>query len=100
MTRTYRNYPSYVDGPEYGNPIRYWHRRKGEIILKVWFRSHAGYYLYNTHSCRDQKPHRKSPKFWKRHQWKRRRAKTGQAMIRKDYDNLPYFRTENDWLWD
>lgn len=45
------------------------------------------------------KPYHKSIKSWKQMHNRRRRAKIRDRMKNEDYDNIPVFRKENDWLW-
>jgi hypothetical protein len=47
----------------------------------------------------DHKRYYKSPSSFKKMRKKIRKAKERHAMANKNYDNIPRFRTENDWLW-
>jgi len=99
MSRTYRRDAVELDwnhepiphgkiwSEEYWNPRNYYHRV-----------SHYDYYS-KRNSKRDIKPWGKSPHWFKNMKERTRRAKVKSAMEKRDYENIPCFRTENDWDW-
>ena len=66
---------------------------------EYWEQGHCDY--YSKRNCkRDRKSFMKSPSSFKKVMKKRRKAKERNAMQRKDYENVPIFHKENDWLYN
>ncbi len=56
---------------------------------------------YTKRNCkRDRKNWNKSDSSFKKVMKKARRAKERAAMGKGDYENIPIFHKENDWLWN
>ena len=93
MSKTYRRDEIFLDSNH--RPFRSWDHyfeipRQERRQLKVDYYS-------KKNNKRDKKPWLKCSSDFKKMLKKRRRAQVRDAMSRKDYDNIPFFRTENDW---
>ena len=67
-------------------------------VCQCW--TNGAYDYYSKRNLkRDRKSWDKSPKSFKKMKQKIRRAKERNSMARRDYDNIPIFKNENDWNW-
>ena len=81
MSRTYRKYPSGIKMEKLGRCHRYC------------------FLSFTRKKNRDRKPWGKTPKVMKKIWGKQRKSKERQVMRRGEYENIPFFKKENDWMW-
>jgi hypothetical protein len=66
---------------------------------EYWDHNHCDYYSKHNQKF-DHKPYHKASHEFKKLMNRRRRARERSKMAIGDFDNIPIFRTENDWHWD
>lgn len=99
MSRTYRRDMVYLDQDHKPMPIDKEEYRKIDEGREYYEINPHDYYS-KWNSKVDRKPWHKSSSTFKKIIKKHRKAKVRQAMKRGDYNNLPRFRNENDWMWN
>jgi len=98
MSRTYRRAFVHLDR----NDKPYAPRSRGWWADgKYWWESPQHCDFYSKWNQRfDKKSYHKATHEFKKMMNRRRRARENAKMKKMDYDNVPIFRTENDWHWD